>query len=125
MPKRVFDLPSTERPEPIEFSIADVDYECLDDLPAQAVYLLSTLGDPIAETIAFIRGCLAPGYEDRFDEQLARKGRGQVVTQDVLSDVLDYLIGAYSNRPTPPPESSPGGRQATTAPSQPDYASIA
>lgn len=121
MPRRVFDLPDTDRPDPVAFTIGDVDYDCVPDMPANAVYLLSTAG-PVAGTVAFIRACILPEFEERFDAQLARKGRRQVVTQPVLADVLTYLVGEYAARPTLPPENLPGGRQATTDASRPEPA---
>lgn len=114
MPRRVFDLPDdpARAADPIEFGLGAAIYRCVDDLPARAVYLLTT-EQGTAATIAFLRACIVTDDEEGFDAQLAEKARGRVVTQDVLSDAMDYLIGAYSQRPTSPPASLPGGRQAT------------
>lgn len=120
MPRRVFDLPASSRSDdPIVIQIGGTAYRCVDDLPARAVYLLTTDSGTSA-TIAFIRACLPPDAEATFDEQLADRDAGRIVTQDVLSDVMDYLIGAYAQRPTSPPANLPGGRQATTDSSPPE-----
>lgn len=119
MPRRVFDLPASSRADdPIVIMIGGTAYRCVDDLPARAVYLLTTDSGTSA-TIAFIRACLPDDAEATFDAQLAERAPGRIVTQDVLSDVMDYLIGAYAERPTSPPDSLPGGRQATTDSSPP------
>lgn len=124
MPRKVFDLPDTDREDPIEFQIGDVLYRCVDDLPVVAVYDLMA-SSATAGTLRFIRGCLLPEFEDVFEAQLARKGRGQIVTEAVLADVLGYLTTAYSARPTQPPASLLGGRPLTTDTSAPDSASQA
>ena len=119
MPRKVFDLPASSRDDdPIVIQIGGTAYRCVDDLPARAVYLLTTDSGTSA-TIGFIRACLPDDAETTFDAQLAERDAGKIVTQDVLSDVMDYLIGAYAHRPTRPPENLPGGRQATTDSSPP------
>lgn len=112
MPKRVFSLEVAERDEPVEFQLGDVLYRCVDEPPAGALFALMTSG-AVTGTIRFIEGVIVDEQTATFREQLSRKGRGQIVTEHVLADVLTYLTGEYTDRPTPPPESSPGGRQAT------------
>lgn len=114
MPNKRFTLESAVPPrdDPIEFTLGDETFRCEDDIPAAALYALLSVG-LFEGTMAFLRGVVIDEHVAAFDEVVARKGRGNIVTDLVLYEVMRYLVEAYAERPTVPPSVSPGGRQAT------------
>lgn len=113
MPVKKFQLvhPEGEPDDPIQFALEDRTFTCLSDLPVAATHALVSFASPIRGAIAFIRGALIANDEDAFDEMLARKD--VLITEDVLMDVLDYVSGRYTARPTQRPISLPDGGSPT------------
>lgn len=124
MPKKQFELPETERGEPIEFALGDQWFRCEDEIPAAASFALVTCG-PIEGTMRFLTGVVVEEDTERFVEVTAQKGRGRIVTEAVLADVLGFVVSEYTERPTSPPSNSPGGRQATSTASEANSPSTA
>lgn len=124
MSKKMFSLKSQKppRPEPIMFGLGDEWFTCEDDIPAAAAEALVSYG-AIQASIAFVRGVVVDSDVARFNVVIARKGRNQTVTDDIIAQVADHLVGVYTNRPTSPPEPLPGGRQATMDESEGNYSS--
>lgn len=124
MPKKQFELPDDKRAEPIEFALGDQWFRCEDEIPAAASFALMSCG-PIEGTMRFLTGVVVEEDTERFLEVTGQKGRGRVVTEAVLAEVLAFVVDGYTDRPTSPPSNSPGGRQATSTASEANSPSTA
>ncbi len=121
MPTKRFDLvkPTTDT-DPIGFFLGEHPFTCLSDLPVAATHALVSYASPVRGAFAFLRGALIAEDEDRFDEVVASKT--ELVTEEVLMDVLRYVSSEFGARPTRRSASSQAG-PLTTSDGSPDSSS--
>lgn len=82
-------------------------FTCLPEMP---IGILADLGDwsfPPWRCVAYIRGLLIPGDEERFDQLIHDKTR--VVTEANLAQIVARLLTEISGFPTDEPSVSPNG----------------
>lgn len=109
---KVFDAEKKKgkKPDPVKFSLAGEEFECLPALPAGVVADLPEMISTRA-LIGFIKGVLIDGDDERFEEAIHR--RDVIVTQDHITDVFNWLCEVYGDRPTVPSKDSANGAGPT------------
>lgn len=106
----------------VTFEIGDEKFTCIPNskIPAGALRRLSTDAWTVTHTCNFIEGILVdkdnpkdstPTQIERFRRTLERKD--VVVDGELLSDIVVWLIGAVTARPTKSPSGSAGGAKNT------------
>lgn len=97
--------------DPVSFDLAGRKLFCLPAMPAAARSLIRGRVE-LRDCIVFIESVLTEDSVAMFRDALADKH--QIVDQDVLVDVAEWLIGEYAARPTRRPSGSSDGRPSTT-----------
>ena len=92
------------------------EFRCLPDAPGTAlVMLLGAIDGSLAlragAVISFLDAVLVPEDEARFRVLIQSKDR--LIPVETLGEIMDWLVEAYANRPTPPPSGSPDGASGT------------
>lgn len=93
-------------------------FTCVNELPAAALADFTratvqneTLG--LAAMIDMLSGLLIEGDDKRFLELIHSKDK--IVDVETLSNIVEYVIEEFSERPTQPPLQSQRGQKAPTA----------
>lgn len=81
-------------------------FECLAELPAAAVQMVTT---PTYSVSEFVRLCLIPEHEARFDGLM--RDKDFIVDTRTVRNVHNALLGHYFARPTSAPGDSGSGRE--------------
>jgi hypothetical protein len=104
---------STES-EPLTFKLHDEEFTCRPEIPGKTVLNLvakSSSEDP-GETATAITGffktvLVAESYE-RFD--ILSEDPDRLVSMETLSNIIEWLVEQYTDRPTQRPEALPSGQ---------------
>lgn len=83
------------------FTLAGETFRCLPEMPAGAFLSLLNQGSTFTASAFFIRGCLVPEDEERFDAVVA--GKGKVIALSRLPLISDWLL-SEAWEPEPPAE---------------------
>jgi hypothetical protein len=99
--------------EKIMFKLHNEEFECIPEIPGKTILdLVAKSGgeDPSqsAEAVTgFFKTVLTPESNVRFDVLATDPER--IVTMDTLSNVIEWLVEQYTDRPTERPEASSTG----------------
>lgn len=119
--------------DPFTFTLGGEHFTCLATFPIGFLADLAQSGIGALPARDFIRGCLVPDDEERFDALLHRKARpvdpakpDTAVVTDIIDgtdllDVQNRLIEEFTGRPTAPPPDSPAGSPTSGQPSKDDF----
>lgn len=106
---------SSEATEPVTFKLHGEDFTCRPEIPGKLMLDLvaqSSDDDNPAAAAAivpkFFGSVLLPESFERFNALCDDPER--VVTMQTLTDIVEWLVETYSERPTKGPESSPTGQ---------------
>lgn len=97
----------------VSFDLGNQTFRCVPRLPFVAGVELSRNVDDIgvlAAAMEFIETCLEEAEVKRFRKFVKRTPE---LTASTMMDVTNWLLEAYSDRPTQPPGESSNGRQTT------------
>lgn len=94
------------------FGMADQVFQCLPVLPVAAIAELTKDSGGIVQAVAFFEAVLIPEDVVRFHTLLADKVR--VVTGEIITEVLSWLVEEYTARPTELLSTLSGGQQSTS-----------
>ena len=100
----------TANSNPVSFKIHDEEFNCISEIPGKTVLNLvskSSSEDPAqsAEAVMkFFEIVLTPESRARFDALAEDPDR--IVTMQTLSEIIEWLVEQYTDRPTERPEVS-------------------
>jgi hypothetical protein len=96
--------------EKITFKLHDEEFECIPEIPGKTILDLvsKSSGDDPGESAGVVTGffktVLTPESNERFDVLAADPVR--IVTMETLSNIIEWLVEQYTDRPTERPEAS-------------------
>lgn len=100
--------------ELITFKLYDEEFTCRAEIPGKTVLNLvaGSSGDNPGETASVITGffktVLIPESYERFD--VLTEDPDRLVSMETLSNVIEWLVEQYTDRPTVRPEALPSGQ---------------
>ena len=121
MKPKIFNLLKTENEGPA-FQLVDADgndvgtFRCLPELPGYAVAALvsaasTEVGFQASAAVEFLQAAIHPDDERAFRRIIT--GKSPIITVETLTEVVEYLVEAYFQRPLPKSSGSQSGGSST------------
>lgn len=104
--------------EPVTFKMEDDTFECLPEIPLDAVIEMATLASgtdraqQMRQVFDFFDGIMTPESAAKLRERSA-KGSLQPIGMRLITQVIPWLMEVYGMRPTQPSSDSPAGSDDT------------
>lgn len=99
--------------EPLNFKIYDEEFSCYPEIQGKVVLELAALSDSddsaenAGAILKFFSRVLLPESHTRFEDLISDPNR--IVSVQLLTEILQWLVEEYTNRPTQGSEHSPTG----------------